>query len=317
MPRRTPRKGPCQAHRAGESPAPGDVRLGKGRGTLLATDVGDELLSTLAEHARWIRRESLRMIHAAGSGHPGGSLSAADVIAALFFHEMRYRADDPQWPDRDRFVLSKGHGVPALYAALARAGFFDVQMLSSLRRINSPLQGHPSVKDLPAVEASTGSLGQGLSIAAGMAMAGKMDGKDYRVYCLVGDGEIQEGQIWEAALSAPRWSLDNLTAIIDYNKFQLDDAIDSILPLEPLADKWAACGWDVQELDGHDMKAILDGLQRAKQVKDKPQVIIAHTVKGKGVSFMEHNNQFHGRAPSDEELARALAELEGDAGEAR
>lgn len=275
----------------------------------MATQAPDKLVTELVEKARWIRRESLRMIHAAGSGHPGGSLSAADILAALFFHVMRYKPEDPRWPDRDRFVLSKGHGVPALYAALAKAGFFDPAELLTLRRLNSPLQGHPSVKDLPAVEASTGSLGQGLSIAVGMALAARLDRKDYRVYCLLGDGEIQEGQVWEAALSAPHHRLDNLTAIIDYNKYQLDGSVEDILDLEPLADKWVACGWHVQELDGHDMAAVLDALEQARRVSGRPQVLIAHTVKGKGVSFMEHNNDFHGRAPTDEELERALAEL--------
>lgn len=278
----------------------------------MATQAPDKLLTDLAAKARWIRRESLRMIHAAGSGHPGGSLSAADILAALFFHTMRYKPDDPRWPDRDRFVLSKGHGVPALYAALALAGFFEPELLLTLRRLNSPLQGHPSVKDLPAVEASTGSLGQGLSIAVGMALAGKLDGKDYRVYCLLGDGEIQEGQVWEAALSAPHHRLDNLTAIVDYNKYQLDGAVEQILDLEPVVDKWAAFGWHVQEVDGHDMVSLVKALEEAKQVVGRPQVIIAHTVKGKGVSFMENNNDFHGRAPTDAELERALAEL-GDA----
>ena len=201
-----------------------------------------------------------------------------------------------------------------MYAALAQAGFFDPQELATLRRMGSPLQGHPSVKDLPAVEASTGSLGQGLSIAMGMALAGRLDGRDYRVYCLLGDGEVQEGQVSEAILTAPHYRLSNLTALVDYNKFQLDGAVDDILRLEPLGDKWRACGWHVQEIDGHDMAAIVSALETAKSIDDRPQVIIAHTVKGKGVSFMEHNNDFHGRAPTDEELERALAELASDVG---
>src|SRR5690606_1785559 len=200
-------------------------------------------------------------------------------------------------------------GVPAPYAALAEAGFFSHDLLPTLRRLGSPLQGHPSVKDLPAVEASTGSLGQGLSIAMGMALAGKLNGKSYRVYCLLGDGECQEGQVWEAALSAPHFQLDNLTAIIDYNKYQLDGALTDILPLEPLRAKWEACGWHVQELDGHDMEAIVKALDEALTVKGRPQVLIAHTVKGKGVSFMENNNDFHGKATTEEELQTALAEL--------
>lgn len=271
--------------------------------------VTPEHIAQLQERAKAIRREAIKMIHQAGSGHPGGSLSAADLLAALFFHAMRYKPEDPRWEDRDRFVLSKGHGVPALYAALAEAGIISRDLLPTLRRLGSPLQGHPSVKDLPAVEASTGSLGQGLSIAMGMALAGKLNRKNYRVYCLLGDGECQEGQVWEAALSAPHLRLDNLTAIVDYNKYQLDGAVAEILPLEPLRAKWEACGWHVQELDGHDMEAIVKALDEVATVQGRPQVLIAHTVKGKGVSFMENNNEFHGRATTEEELQKALAEL--------
>ncbi|MBT9259293.1 MAG: transketolase [Clostridiales bacterium] len=270
---------------------------------------------TLAEKARKLRRLALEAIAAAGSGHPGGSLSAADIVAVLFFQELRWHPTDPLWPLRDRFILSKGHAAPILYAALAEAGRIPSESLKTLRRIGSPLQGHPSVKDLPWVEASTGSLGQGLSIGLGHALAGKMDRLDFRVFVLLGDGELNEGQVWEAAMAASHYGLQNLVAIVDKNGFQLDGPTDAIMGMEPLRAKWEAFGWEVEEVDGHDVAA----LQRALAVprprweeKGRPRVIIAHTVKGKGVSFMEGNNAFHGRAPTPEELERALNELGGD-----
>ncbi|MDI3269461.1 MAG: transketolase [Bacillota bacterium] len=271
---------------------------------------------TLSQRAQKLRRLALESIAAAGSGHPGGSLSAADIVAVLFFQELRWHEKDPLWPLRDRFILSKGHAAPILYAALAETGRIPEESLQTLRRTGSPLQGHPSVKDLPWVEASTGSLGQGLSIGLGHALAGKMDGLDFRVFVLLGDGELNEGQVWEAAMAASHYGLQNLVAIVDQNGFQLDGATDAIMGLGPLPAKWEAFGWQVEEVNGHDVAE----LQRALAIprprweeKGRPRVIIAHTVKGKGVSFMEGNNAFHGRAPTPEELKKALWELGGEA----
>ncbi|MGQ9488699.1 MAG: transketolase [Armatimonadota bacterium] len=264
----------------------------------------------LERTARKLRRHIVKMLAIAGSGHPGGSLSAIDILTALFFGSvMRYDPQNPRWEDRDRFILSKGHGVPALYAVLAEAGFIPEEWLWQLRKIDTPMQGHPSVKDLPAVEASTGSLGQGLSIGLGMALAARLDGKSYRVYVMIGDGESQEGQVWEAAMAASHFRVGNLTAILDYNHFQLDGAIGEIMSIEPIAAKWEAFGWAVREIDGHNMREILAALQWAKEPREQPSIIIAHTVKGKGVSFMEGNNEFHGKAPTPAELEQALAEL--------
>jgi transketolase len=252
------------------------------------------------------------MLHEAASGHPGGSLSAVEIVTALYFGGvLRHDPDDPEWPERDRFVLSKGHGVPVQYAALAMAGYIPVDELRTLRKIDSRLQGHPVLGTAPGVEASTGSLGQGLSIGLGMALAGRLDGSGYRVFVLLGDGECQEGQVWEAAMAAGHHRPDNLIAIVDYNKFQLDGAIKDIIGLEPLAAKWEAMGWTTREIDGHDMQQVVDALEWSTQAGE-PACIIAHTVKGKGVSFMEGENAYHGVAPSDDELARALGELEGE-----
>jgi transketolase len=249
------------------------------------------------------------MIHAAQSGHPGGSLSIVEIVAQLFMRQMRHDAANPQWPDRDRFILSKGHGVPALYCALAECGYFPVEELMTLRRIDGRLEGHPDRVRTPGIEASTGSLGQGLSIAIGHALAARLDGRDYRTYVLLGDGEIQEGQVWEAALFAAHHRLANLTAFIDVNRFQLDDTTESIMRVEPLIEKWTAFGWAGRELDGHDLAALEEGFAWARGITDRPTVLVCHTVKGKGVSFMEGNNEFHGAAPSDEDLKRALEEL--------
>ncbi len=257
-----------------------------------------------------IRRHIVSMLAEAESGHPGGSLSAAELVAALYFGGfLRYDPERPEWPDRDRFILSKGHGVPVQYAALAEAGFFPVEELATLRRIDSRLQGHPVLGTAPGIEASTGSLGQGLSIGLGMALAGGMDGKDYRVYVLLGDGECQEGQVWEAAMAAGHLAPDNLVAMVDYNKYQLDGAVAEIIDLEPLAAKWVSMGWQVREIDGHDLTQVIGGLEWATG-QGGPACLVAHTVKGKGVSFMEGENAYHGVAPSEEELARALGELE-------
>ena len=252
------------------------------------------------------------MLHEAASGHPGGSLSAVEIVTALYFGGvLRHDPDRPEWPERDRFVLSKGHGVPVQYAALALAGYFPLEELRTLRRIDSRLQGHPVLGTAPGIEASTGSLGQGLSIGLGMALASRLDDSGYRVFVLLGDGECQEGQVWEAAMAAGHHRPDNLIAIIDYNKFQLDGAVEDIIGLEPLAAKWESMGWKTREIDGHDMQQVLDALDWSMQAGE-PACIIAHTVKGKGVSFMEGENAYHGVAPSDEELTRALSELQGE-----
>ncbi|GIX06164.1 MAG: transketolase [Candidatus Poribacteria bacterium] len=269
----------------------------------------------LAELAREARRHVLKMIHAAGSGHPGGSLSSLDVLVTLYFHEMRHDPKNPDDPDRDRFILSKGHGVPALYTVMAMSGYFDVSLLQTLRKLDSPLQGHPDKRKLPALEASTGSLGQGLSIGIGMALALKLDGRDARVYVMLGDGECDEGQVWEAAMFAGNRGaqLNNLCAIVDANGAQLDGYTKDIMPLEPFADKWRAFNWNVLEIDGHSYPEIVEAFQKARACKTAPTVIIARTVKGKGVSFMEAAGaKYHGVAPTDEELERALAELEAE-----
>jgi len=262
--------------------------------------------------ARQIRKEIIRMLGAAGSGHPGGSLSAADIVTALYFHLMRHDPKDPHWEDRDRFVLSKGHGVPVQYAAMAMSGYFPKEQLATLRKLGSPLQGHPDQRHLAALEASTGSLGQGLSIATGIALAGMLDKKGHWTYVLMSDGEIEEGQTWEAIQFAGFHRLDHLIAIVDYNGFQLDGAVKQISDLDPLADKWKAFHWHVQEIDGHSIPEIVRAIEQAKAAPGKPHVIIARTTKGKGVSFMEGNNYFHGVTPTADETAAALAELDGD-----
>ena len=268
-------------------------------------------LGELEERARRIRRHIVRMTHAAGSGHPGGSLSATDVITALYFKILNVDPKDPLWPDRDRFILSKGHGCPALYAVLAEKGFFPVKELLTLRELGSILQGHPELGTTPGLEACAGGEGQGLSMGIGMALAAKLDKKEYRVYVLLGDGECDTGQTWEAAMCAAHYRLDNLTAIVDRNEIQQEGRTEDIMSLEPLADKWKAFGWEVIEIDGHDMKQILDAIYKAQETRGKPTVIIAHTIKGKGVSFMENNIRFHGVAPTDKELEVALQELGG------
>jgi len=270
-----------------------------------------EKLDRLREKAREIRRHIITMVGAAGSGHPGGSLSAADIVTALYFEVMRIDPRRPGWPERDRFVLSKGHAAPVLYAALAERGYFPVASLPSLRQTGSPLQGHPDMRKVPGVEMSTGSLGQGLSAANGMALAGKLDGRDYRVFVMLGDGEIQEGQVWEAAMAAAHYKLDNVIAFLDHNGLQIDGPVTEIMSPEPVADKWRAFGWDVQEIDGHDMAAILAAVARAGEVQGKPSIIVARTIKGKGCSFMEHQVGWHGSAPKPEQVEQALRELAG------
>lgn len=264
----------------------------------------------LEEKASQIRKDIITMLHEAGSGHPGGSLSAADILTVLYFNEMNINPENPGQPDRDRFVLSKGHAAPVLYATLAEKGFFPKEELLTLRKIGSNLQGHPDMRKVPGVEISTGSLGQGLSAANGMAMAGKMDGALYRVYALIGDGECEEGQIWEAAMLAAHYKLDNVTAFLDHNGLQIDGKICDVMSPEPLDEKWRAFGWDVQVIDGHNISAIIAALDHARKIKGKPSMIIANTIKGKGVSFMEDVAGWHGRAPNAEETKKALAELD-------
>ncbi len=271
----------------------------------------DEVIAGLEARARAIRRHIVSMLAEAGSGHPGGSLSAVEIITALYFKVMRLDPRNPGWEERDRFVLSKGHAAPALYAALAERGFFPPAELARLRKLNSILQGHPDRKKTPGVEVSTGSLGQGLSMANGMALAARLDGKDWRVYVLVGDGESQEGQVWEAAMAAAHYRLDNLTAFLDHNGLQIDGPVTEVLSPEPLADKWRAFGWHVRSINGHDFRQILAAVEEAQGVKGRPTMIIAETVKGKGISFMEGEVDWHGKAPTREQMTAALQELEG------
>jgi len=267
-------------------------------------------IKELEQIANKLRQHIIEMTCRAASGHPGGSLSAADIIAVLYFFKMNINPKEPTWPNRDRFVMSKGHAAPVLYAALAEAGFFPKKYLLTLRQLGSSLQGHIDMLSLPGIEMSTGSLGQGLSAANGMALAGRLDKKDYHVYCLLGDGECQEGQIWEAAMTSSHYKLDNLTAIVDRNKYQIDGKVEDIKNLEPFADKFKAFGWNVLSCDGHSIKSIISALDAAERKKGKPTVVIADTVKGKGVSFMEEKPlDFHGKAPSEDEKIKALGEL--------
>lgn len=277
-----------------------------GRLSLPMTDYNIEDLQGIA---RKLRRHVITMISTAGSGHPGGSLSAADIVTALYFRVMRHDPANPHWPDRDRFILSKGHAAPILYAALAECGYFPLEWLTTLRKTGACLQGHTDSSLTPGVDMSAGSLGQGLSVGIGMALAARLDKKDYRTYVLLGDGECQEGQVWEAAMFAPNYKLDNLTAIVDYNGLQLDGFTRQIMDLEPFVEKWRSFKWEVLQVDGHDMKRVVDALQKAGQVKGKPVVIVARTVKGKGVSFMENNVDWHGKAPGKSETEIALREL--------
>lgn len=269
----------------------------------------DEKITNLKERAKAIRRHIITMLGEAGSGHPGGSLSAADIVSALFFDTMKLDPEKPDWPGRDRFVLSKGHAAPVLYAALAEKGFLPKEELLTLRKLGSRLQGHPDMKKLPGIEMSTGSLGQGISAAVGMAMGLRLDGGDQRVYALLGDGEAQEGQVWEAAMAAGHFKLDNLTAFLDYNNLQIDGPVDVVMNVAPLNDKWRAFNWHVIEIDGHDMAQILKAIEEAHATKSKPTVIIAKTIKGKGVSFMEDQVGWHGNAPKPEQVEQALKEL--------
>ena len=264
----------------------------------------------MREKAKTLRRHIIAMTAKAGSGHPGGSLSAVEIVTALFFHMLRHDPRNPRWPDRDRFVLSKGHAAPLLYATLAETGYFPTAELLTLRQLDSRMQGHTDMTVTPGVEMSAGALGQGLSFAIGIALAGRLDRRDYRVYVLIGDGECDEGQVWEAAMAAAHFKVDNMVAIVDRNRQQIDGWTYEVMDTEPMDEKWHSFGWHTIEVDGHDLAQIIAALEEAKTIKGKPTAIIAHTTKGKGVSFMENNLDFHGTAPTPEEAERALKELE-------
>jgi transketolase len=266
-------------------------------------------IQELKTMAATIRCDIIDMITTANAGHPGGSLSAADIVTALYFRVMRIEPKNPGWPDRDRFILSKGHACPVWYAALAERGFFDKSHLATLRRMDSILQGHPDMRKTPGIDMTTGSLGHGLSAGVGMALSGKLRKQSYHVWVVIGDGETQEGSIWEAAMAASKWKLDNLTGILDRNRLQNDACVVDVMPVEPLPDKWRAFGWKVVEVDGHDMQQVVGSMETAKMNRGAPTMIIAHTVKGKGVSYMENIVEWHGRAPCKEEAECALEEI--------
>jgi transketolase len=262
------------------------------------------------EKARSLRLDVLDITTHAGSGHPSSSFSSVEILTALYFGGvLRYRSDEPHWPERDRFILSKGHAAPLLYAVLAHAGYFEREQLWTLRQINSPLEGHPVENRLPGIETTSGSLGKGISVGLGHVLGGRLNGLNYRVYVLLGDGECEEGQIWEAAIAAAHFKADNLVAIVDYNKYQETGPISREMALEPFVQKWRAFGWHVEEVDGHDVQAIVETLKAVQEVKGQPSVIIAHTVKGKGVSFVEADYTFHGRALTSEQAAKAREEI--------
>lgn len=259
-----------------------------------------------------IRKGIIKSVHAAGSGHPGGSLSAVELLTVLYFEKMNIDPKEPKKLGRDKFILSKGHAAPVLYSTLAERGYFEKEELLNLRKMGAMLQGHPDMKRIPGVEMSTGSLSQGFSTSIGMAIANKLDDNKGRIYVLLGDGEIQEGLVWEAAMSAGHYGLDNLTAILDFNGLQIDGPNEEVMNVNPVKEKWESFGWNVIEIDGHNFDEIIDAFNSAEQVKDKPTMVIAHTIKGKGVSFMEGNAGWHGKAPNDEETKIALADLGGD-----
>ena len=266
----------------------------------------------LEEISKLIRKDIVSMLTESASGHPGGSLSIADIMAVLFFREMNISSENPKDPNRDRFVLSKGHAAPALYSALARKGYFPVEELKTLRKTGTRLQGHPNMNDLPGIDMSTGSLGQGISAAVGMALAGKLDKKDYRVYTILGDGELEEGQVWEASMSAAHYKLDNLTAFIDFNGLQIDVNTENVMNPSPIDKKFEAFGWNVIVIDGHNYDEIIDAIEKSKNAKNKPTAIVCKTIKGKGVSFMENEASWHGTAPSKEQCEIALKEIGGE-----
>jgi len=266
----------------------------------------------LEKIANELRCTVIKMIYIAKSGHPGGSLSAADIVTALYFKIMNIAPTNPGWPDRDRFILSKGHACPILYTALSKKGYFDRELLWKLREINYPLQGHPDMNKTTGIDITTGSLGHGLSLGCGMAFYAKFFKKDYYTYVLLGDGEINEGIVWEAALTASKYKLDNLIAFVDYNHLQLDGTTEEVMPLEPLADKWKAFNWHVQSIDGHNIKEIIQAVNIAKETKNIPSIIIANTIKGKGVPFMEGECDWHGTAPDEKQYKQAIAYLKGN-----
>ena len=266
-------------------------------------------INQLQEIAKKIRRGIIESVYSGKSGHPGGSLSIADIMAVLYFYEMDIDPENPKNENRDRLVLSKGHCAPALYSALSNRGFFEVEELKSLRNIESRLQGHPDMKEIPGVDMTTGSLGQGVSAANGMAIAGKLDNKNYRVYCILGDGEIEEGQIWEAAMAASKYKLDNLCVIVDNNNLQIDGTIEEVMSSYPIDEKFKNFGFQIINIDGHNIQEIIDAFDVAKNIKEKPTCIIAKTVKGKGVSFMENQVGWHGKAPNEEQYKQAMKEL--------
>jgi len=267
-------------------------------------------VSELEELCRSLRLDILAMIRAAGSGHPGGSLSSVEILTALYFDILNIDPEEPCQIDRDRFILSKGHIAPALYATLAERGFFPREVLNSLRKLGSPMQGHPNMAHCAGLDCSSGSLGQGLSVASGLALAARLRGASYRTYCLMGDGELQEGQIWEAAMSAAHYGLDNLCGIVDYNGVQLDGTTKDVMNIDPVADKWCAFNWNVISCDGHDLASLLSAFESAASCKGSPSVIIARCVKGKGVSFMENQAAWHGQCPNEAQYQQAIAEIE-------
>lgn len=271
-------------------------------------------LESLKNITKNIRQDIIKMLTESGSGHPGGSLSAVEIMTTLYFNEMNVDPKNPKDPNRDRFVLSKGHAAPVLYSVLAEKGFFNKEELMGLRKLGSMLQGHPNMNYIPGVDMSTGSLGQGISAAVGMALAGKLDKKEYRVYTLLGDGELEEGQVWEASMAAAHYKLDNLTAFVDFNGLQIDGDVEDVMNPNPIADKFVAFGWNVIALeDGHDLEAIKNAIEEGKKVKDKPTMVVCKTIKGKGVSFMENEAGWHGSTPNKEQCEQALSEIGGEA----
>lgn len=263
----------------------------------------------LRHKAEEVRYDVIDMISHSSKGHPGGALSAADIVTTLYFYEMRVNPDNPKWDNRDRFILSKGHACPVLYSVLAERGFFDKSELRTLRKLNSHLQGHPDMNKTPGIDMSSGSLGQGLSVGLGMALSAKLMHKDYHIWVLLGDGELQEGSVWEAAMAASKWQTNNLTAIVDMNGLQSDGKVDDKMSLQPISEKWKSFGWEPIEIDGHDIDQIIAALDYTRNHWGKPKVIIAHTIKGKGVSFMENVTEWHGKAPTMEEAEKALNEI--------
>lgn len=267
-------------------------------------------IEELTKKAVEIRKGIIEAVYHAQSGHPGGSLSVADILTVLYFHEMRIKPEEPDWEDRDRLILSKGHCSPALYSCLANRGYFSIEDLKTVRKIDSYLQGHPDRNKIPGVDMTTGSLGQGLSAANGMAIAGKMNQKDYRVYCILGDGEIEEGQIWEAAMTSSKYKLDNLCVIVDNNNLQIDGTIEEVMSSYPIDEKFRSFGFEIIKIDGHDIEEIIKAFEVARNIKEKPTCIIAKTIKGKGISYMENQVGWHGKAPNEEQYKEAIKELE-------